>query len=90
MDFWFERSKKERGTAYVAAEQGGTAVFGTVHIGTREVVHAASILAAAAALRGLTKRKKRTARTQKRILCAQNAALRRTQNVGKLYNKKRG
>lgn len=83
MNFWLERSKKERGTVYVAAEHGGTEFFGTLHVGKRELLHAASLLGAAASCLGAAKMLRGTAKQQKRVAQAQKTALRRMRGVGK-------
>ena len=69
MRLWFARSEKERGTAYLGAEHEGIAGFARLHVGTRELLHAASWLGAAAMLRKLAARRKdvgRAARTARR------------------------
>ena len=57
MRVWFERSEKERGTAYLGAEHEGIAGFARLRVGARELLHAASCLCAAAMLRKLAARR---------------------------------
>lgn len=78
MRVWLERSEKERGTAYLGVEHEGTAGFARLHIGARELLHAASWLGAAAMLRKLTARRRAATR-------AEQTALRR----GRLFGKRR-
>ena len=65
MRVWFERSEKERGTAYLGAEHRGTAGFARLHIGARELLHAASWLGAAAMLRKLAARRRGAGRAER-------------------------
>ena len=65
MRVWFERSEKERGTAYLGAEHEGIAGFARLHIGARELLHTASCLGAAAMLRRLAARRRDAGRVEK-------------------------
>ena len=65
MKVWLERSKKERGTAYLGAEYEGISGFARVHVGARELLHAASWLGAAAMLRKLAARRKSVGRAER-------------------------
>ena len=76
MRAWFERSEKEKGTAYLGAEHEGISGFVRLHPGTRGLLHAASCLCAAAALRKLTARRGAVRR-------AERMALRRVRFPGK-------
>lgn len=78
MRVWFERSEKERGTAYLGAEQGGVSGFARLHVGARELLHAASWLGAAAMLRKLAARRRDAGRAE-----------REARRLGRLH-KKRG
>ena len=64
MRFWFQKSDKETGTAYVGAEHEGMSAFGTLRIGARELAHAASAVGTAAMLRQLAKRTRAVKRAQ--------------------------
>lgn len=65
MQFWFQKSDKEAGTAYVGAEHKGVFGFAALHSDTRELAHAVGAVSMAAMLRGLTKRMRATERRQK-------------------------
>lgn len=65
MRVWFERSEKERGTAYLGAEHEGISGFARLHVGARELLHAASWLGAAVMLRELAARRKRVGRAER-------------------------
>ena len=65
MRVWLERSEKERGTAYLGAEHEGVAGFARLHIGARELLHAASCIGAAAMLRKLAARRKSVGRAER-------------------------
>lgn len=82
MRIWFERSEKERGTAYLGAEHEGMAGFARLHIGARGLLHAASCLSAAVMLRKLAARRRDVAR-------AERAARRRGRLGGRLRGKRR-
>ena len=76
MKIWFERSERERGTAYLGAEHKGISGFARLHVGARELLHAASWLGAAAMLRKLAARRRSVGR-------AAQAARRRGRFPGK-------
>lgn len=76
MRVWFERSEKEKGTAYLGAEHEGISGFVRLHAGARGLLHAASFLCAAAALRKLGARRGAIGR-------AERAARRRSRFPGK-------
>lgn len=78
MRVWLASSKKERGTAYLGAEHEGIAGFARLHVGARELLHAASWLGAAATLRKLAARRREIGR-------AERAARRR----GRFHGKRR-
>lgn len=65
MRAWFERSEKERGTAYLGAEHEGVFGFARLHVGARELLHAASCLGVAAMLRKLAARRKSVGRAER-------------------------
>ena len=67
MRLWLERSGKERGTAYLGAEHEGIAGFARLHVGARELLHAASGLCAAAMLRKLAARRKSVGRAARAV-----------------------
>ena len=65
MRFWFQKSDKDAGTAYVGAEHEGVSGFATLHVGKRELAHAVSTVGAAVMLRELAKKTREIKRTQK-------------------------
>lgn len=66
MRIWFERSEKERGTAYLGVEHEGIAGFARLHAGARELLRAAGWLGAAAMLRKLSARRGDAGRAERR------------------------
>ena len=64
MRFWFQKSDKEAGTAYVGAEHEGVSGFAALHIGGRELARAASAVGMAAALRQLSRKTREIKRAQ--------------------------
>ena len=56
MQFWFQKSEKEKGTAYVGAEHGDVSAFAALHAGRQELAHIAGAIGMAAMLRQLAKR----------------------------------
>ncbi len=87
MKLWVERSGKERGTVYAAAEQDGVSVFAALHVGARELasagVHAAGIFGAAAMLRRLKARKKRVKMADKDVRRMEKYAARQFKSLAK-------
>ena len=67
MTFWFRRAENEKETAFAGAELGRVTGFTTLHVGKRELAHAASLAAAALAWKGLTKSRRARKRTQKLV-----------------------
>ncbi len=91
MKIWTERSGKEWGTAYVAAEHDGVSGFAALHVGAREIlrgaVHAASLLGATAMLRGLTKRKKSAKAATRNVRQAEKYAAKQYKNMARSLSK---
>lgn len=65
MQFWFQKSDKEAGSAYVGAEHKGVSGFVELHIGKHELACAVGAARFAAALRQLTKRTRAAERRQR-------------------------
>ena len=65
MKFWFEKSDRESGEIYAAAEHGGFSAFSSLHFGAREMAHAAGVLGAALLARRLSKRERAASRAQR-------------------------
>ena len=64
MQFWFQKSDREAGTAYVGAEHEGVSAFGVVRVGKRELVRAASAAGMAAMLHQMARRARAAKRAQ--------------------------
>ncbi len=78
MKFWFEKSDREKGTVYAAAEHGGFSAFSALHFGAREMAHAAGALGAALLARKLSKRERAAGRVQKEVRRREKRANRAT------------
>ena len=65
MQFWFQKSDKEAGMAYVGAEHEGIFGFAALHSDKRELARAVGAVSMAAMLRRLTKRMRAAERRQK-------------------------
>ena len=65
MQFWFRKSDKDASAAYVGAEHKGVTGFAELRTEKRELLHAASAVAAALFARRLAERKRAVKRAQK-------------------------
>lgn len=83
MKFWFQRSEKEAGAAFIGVEHGDVSGFAEVHVGKRDLLRAAGCAGAAMLMRRLVGKGRGEGRARKDAERSRREAGQRLRGAGK-------